>query len=173
VQMYFQDSAPGVFSQTTNGIGFASALHAATGTLINMNSPAQPGEYISLYLTGLGTVTPSITDGALGPISTLSVADIYPNNLSVYFNDYTNGTLGNLGTIQFAGLAPGLAGLYQINVQVPTTGLGAGDNVYVELVTDYADINQIQIPYGSSTGTSVRTVSAQKRKARPLRQPSR
>ncbi|HEV1287300.1 MAG TPA: IPT/TIG domain-containing protein, partial [Bryobacteraceae bacterium] len=43
VQMYFQDSAPGVFSQTTNGIGFASALHAATGTLINMNSPAQPG----------------------------------------------------------------------------------------------------------------------------------
>jgi uncharacterized protein (TIGR03437 family) len=173
VQMYFQDSAPGVFSQTTNGIGFASALHAATGTLINMNSPAQAGEYISLYLTGLGTVTPSITDGALGPATTLSVADIYPNNLSVYFNDYTNGSTGVPGTIQFAGLAPGLAGLYQINVQVPTTGLGAGDSVYVELVTDYADVNQIQIPYGSSSGTSVRTASAQKRKARPVRQPKR
>jgi uncharacterized protein (TIGR03437 family) len=154
VQMYFQDSAPGVFSQTTNGIGLASALHAATGTLVNGSSPAQPGEYISLYLTGLGTVTPSITDGALGPSTTLSVADVYPNNLAVYFNDYNNGSTGVTGTIQFAGLAPGLAGLYQINVQVPKTALGAGDSVYVEIVTDYADINQIQIPYGSSAGGS-------------------
>lgn len=156
VQMYFQDSAPGVFSQNQLGIGIASALHATTGTLVNGSSPAQPGEYISLYLTGLGTVTPSIQDGALGPSSTLSVADVYPNNLAVYFNDYTNGSIGLTGTIQFAGLAPGLAGLYQINVQVPKTGLGAGDGVYVEIVTDYADINQIQIPYGSSAGGSVR-----------------
>ena len=178
VQMYFQDSSPGVFSQTTNGIGDASALHATTGTIINMNSPAQPGEYISLYLTGLGTVTPSIVDGALGPTSTLSVADLYPNSLSVYFNDYTNGSLGVPGTIQFAGLAPGLAGLYQINVQVPTTGLGAGDSVYVEIITDYADINQFQIPYGSAGTSSVRTArpsgrSAQKTKARPVHQPGR
>ena len=158
VQMYFQDSAPGVFSQTTNGIGLASALHAATGTLVNGSSPAQAGEYISLYLTGLGTVTPAIQDGALGPSSTLSVADLYPAYPLVYFNDYTNGSTGLSGTVQFAGLAPGLAGLYQINVQVPKTGLGAGDNVYVEIVTDYADINQIQIPYGSSAaGSSVRT----------------
>jgi len=163
VQMYFQDSAPGVFSQNQLGIGFASALHAASSTLISSpNSPAQPGEYISLYLTGLGTVTPSITDGALGPSSTLSVADIYPGSLSVYFNDYTSGVTGVPGTIQYAGLAPGLAGLYQINVQVPATGLGSGDDVYVEIVTDSADINQIQIPFGSSAGSAVRT-------ARPLR----
>ena len=178
VQMYFQDSSPGVFSQTTNGIGNASALHATTGTLVNGNSPAQPGEYISLYLTGLGTVTPSITDGALGPSSTLSVADVYPNNLSVYFNDYTNGSIGVSGNIQYAGLAPGLAGLYQINVQVPKTGLGSGDSVYVEIVTDYADINQIQIPFGSSAGGSssvrtARTMREQKLKSRPSRQRDR
>jgi uncharacterized protein (TIGR03437 family) len=172
VQMYFQDSAPGVFSQNQEGIGLASARHATTGVPINGNSPAQPGEYISLYLTGLGTVTPTIPDGALGPSSTLSVADVYPDNLSVYFNDYTNGSTGVSGTIQFAGLAPGLAGLYQINVQVPKTGLGAGDNVYVEIVTDYADINQIQIPYGSSSsGGSSRPLrrTAQKHPARPIR----
>jgi uncharacterized protein (TIGR03437 family) len=168
VQMYFQDSAPGVFSQNQLGIGYASALHATTGTLINMNSPAQPGEYISLYLTGLGTVTPSIADGALGPTSTLSVADLYPDNLSVYFNDYTNGSVGVSGTIQFAGLAPGLAGLYQINVQVPTTGLGAGDSVYVEIVTDSADINQIQIPYGSAGSSSARPASPLSRKPHDL-----
>jgi hypothetical protein len=42
--------------------------------------------------------------------------------------------------------------LYQINVQVPTSGLASGDNVYVEFLTDAADVNQIQIPYGSSAG---------------------
>lgn len=161
VQTYFQDTAPGAFSQTANGIGLASARHAATGQPVTAANPAQKGEYISLYLTGLGTVTPTVADGALGPTSPLSTADVNTQlNLTVLFNDYgSNGTTGNSGKIQFAGLAPGLAGLYQINVQVPTTGLVPGDNVYVELITDTADVNQIQIPYGSSSssgGTAVR-----------------
>jgi uncharacterized protein (TIGR03437 family) len=151
VQMYLTDAAPGSFSQNANGIGYAAANHAATGQLITPANPAQPGEYISLYLTGPGTVTPTVTDGVVGPSSPLSWSDVYnAGNLSVYFNDYTNGTSGNAGTVSFAGLAPTLAGLYQINVQVPaTTGLIAGDNVYVEFFTDAADVNQIQIPYGA------------------------
>jgi uncharacterized protein (TIGR03437 family) len=152
VQMYLTDAAPGAFSQNANGIGLAKTAHAATGQLITQANPAQPGEYISLYLTGLGTVTPTVPDGALGPTSPLSLADVNAaGNLTVLFNDYTNGSLQNQGTIQFAGLAPSLAGLYQINVQVPTGVLGSGDNVYVEFVTDYADVNQIQIPYGGSS----------------------
>jgi uncharacterized protein (TIGR03437 family) len=161
VQMYFSDTAPGSFSQTSNGLGLASALHAATGQLITKNNPATAGEYISLYLTGLGTVTPTVNDGALGPATTLSLADVNTaGNLFIYFNDYGpgNGTTFNQGTVQFAGLAPGLAGLYQINVQVPKTGLASGDNVYVEIVTDSADINQIQVPYGAPVtgGTSLK-----------------
>lgn len=153
VQMYLTDSAPGVFSQNQNGIGYAAALHAATNALITSSNPAQPGEYISLYLTGLGTVTPSVSNGALGPSSQLSFADVYSSgNLAVFFNDYIIGSVGNPGNIQYAGLAPGLAGLYQLNVQVPTTGLGDGDNVYVQIVTDAADVNQIQIPYGGTRG---------------------
>lgn len=150
VQMYLSDSAPGAFSQNQNGIGYAAAVHAATGELITSSNPAQGGEYISLFLTGLGTVTPSVSDGALGPSNPLSVSDLYnAGNLLVFFNDYgPNGTVGNVGNIEFAGLAPELAGLYQINVQVPTSGLAAGENVYVEFVTDAADVNQIQIPYG-------------------------
>ena len=86
----------------------------------------------------------------------MSTADLYnAGNLSVFFNDYgPDGSAGNPGTIQFAGLAPSLAGLYQINVQVPTDGLASGDNVYVEFVTDAADVNQIQIPYGSAGGSN-------------------
>jgi len=159
VQMYLTDAAPGAFSQTANGIGFAAAAHATTGAPITSTNPAQPGEYISLYLTGLGPVSPAITDGALGPSSPLSMADLFnAGNMLVFFNDYgPNGSTLNPGTIQFAGLAPSLAGLYQINVQVPTTGLASGDNVYVEFVTDAADVNQIQIPYGSASGRLVST----------------
>ena len=152
VQVNITDVAPGAFSQTANGIGAAAALHAATGQLITSANPAQPGEYISLYLTGLGTVSPTISDGAIGPTSPLSTTDINSaGNLTVYFNDETTGNYGNSGTIQYAGLAPGLASLYQINVQVPTTGLTAGDFITAEFVTDYADFNQIVIPYGTST----------------------
>jgi uncharacterized protein (TIGR03437 family) len=157
VQMYLTDAAPGSFSQNASGIGYAAALHSATGQLITQANPAQPGEYISLFLTGLGAVTPTVPDGALGPSNPLSIANVYTAGfLTVLFNDYTNGSLQNQGTIQFAGLAPSLAGLYQINVQVPTGVLGSGDNVYVEFVTDYADNNQIQIPYGTSGGVNAR-----------------
>ena len=155
IQVYLTDANPGSFSQGANGIGLAAATHAATGQLITASNPAQPGEYLAMFLTGLGTVTPTVADGALGPATVpLSYSDIYnAGNLSVYFNDYgTNGTAGNAGTVVYAGLAPTLAGLYQINVQVPTTGLAAGDTVYVEFATDAADVNQIQIPYGSASG---------------------
>jgi uncharacterized protein (TIGR03437 family) len=169
VQVYTTDAAPGAFSQTQNGIGFAAALHAATNQLITSDNPAEPGEYISLYLTGLGTVSPAITDGALGPSSPLSYSDLYLNaqNLSVYFDDYNpTGSIGNPGTIQFAGLVPTLAGLYQINVQVPTSGLGAGDNVYLEFVTDAAQVNQIQIPYGFGSADRPAAASRRRIKAR-------
>jgi uncharacterized protein (TIGR03437 family) len=119
-------SQPGVFSQSQNGIGFAAARHAATEELVDQANPAQPGEYISIYMTGLGAVTPAIADGAVGPSNPLSTADCWTNgSISVVFNDYGPGASSEsdvVGTIQFAGHAPGQAGLYQVNVQVPTTG---------------------------------------------------
>lgn len=165
VQMYLTDTAPGAFSLETtpplvtisgepsmDGIGYAAALHAATGAPVTPDNPAEPGEYISVFLTGLGTVAPMVTDGAAGPLSPLSWADVYQvGNLTVLFDDLDIGSTGNVGNIEYAGLAPGLAGLYQLNVQVPEGVLGAGDDVYLEFVTDAADDVQIQIPYVSSS----------------------
>jgi len=170
VQVYFSDSAPGAFSQGQDGIGPAAALHNATGVLVTGDNPAIPGEYISLYVTGLGAVTPTIADGAVAPTSPLSYSDLYNAGLlMVNFNDYgPNGmTTGNAGAIQYAGLVPTLAGLYQINVLVPTSGLAAGDSVYVEFITDTADVNEIQIPYGSAPA------SGSAMKAGPLARTSR
>jgi uncharacterized protein (TIGR03437 family) len=156
VTQFVTDSLPGVFSQTQNGIGYAAAVHAATGKLVTQSNPAVAGEYLAVFLTGLGTVTPTINDGALGPTNPLSYSDLYNQGtdyFGVYFDDYNNDAF-QPGNVNYAGLAPGLAGLYQINVQVPT-GVGPGD-VYLEIYTDAADVNQIQVPVGSGTSAAAR-----------------
>jgi uncharacterized protein (TIGR03437 family) len=150
VQMYFQAAAPGIFSQTQNGLGFGAVRDALTGALITQANGAKAGEYISIYLTGVGTVSPTISDGAVPSSTALSYSDEFQaGTLNVYFNDYNSGSVGNPGNIQFAGLVPGLAGLYQINVQIPTSGLTSGDDVEIEIITDTADVNQIYIPFGT------------------------
>jgi uncharacterized protein (TIGR03437 family) len=154
VTLYTSDSAPGVFTQTSNGLGYGAALHADY-TLITASHPAQPGETIQVYLTGLGSVTPAVADGALGPTNPLSNANVWTStNLTVYFNDYTNSVFFKQATIQYAGLAPGLLG-YQLNVTIPA-GIGPSTNpgVYMEILTDLADVNQVQIPVGGASSAA-------------------
>lgn len=137
-------TAPGIFTQSANGLGSAAAVHAATGNLVTASNPARSGEFVSIYLTGLGSVSPIAPDGAPGAAAPLNNADVFlGNHLSVYFDDYAKSVFAK-ANITYAGLAPGLAGLYQINVQVPD-GIGPGD-VYLEIVTDTADVNQATIP---------------------------
>jgi uncharacterized protein (TIGR03437 family) len=117
VTMYTNQTSAGVFSQTQNGIGDGAVLHQDGVTVVTPSSPAQPGETVSVYLTGLGAVNPSIQDGAAGPSSPLS-------NTS---NTITADISGVTATVTYAGLAPGFAGLYQVNLTIPT-GLTAGEN---------------------------------------------
>jgi uncharacterized protein (TIGR03437 family) len=146
VTWLLNDNSPGLFTAGQNGTGIAAALRydsAGNVSIISASNPAQQGETISLYLTGLGGVTPTISDGAIGPTSPLSQATALVNGyLQINFDDSSgNSTQGN---ITFAGLAPGLAGLYQMNVQVPAAV--APGNVYLEVLTDSADNFQVIIP---------------------------
>jgi uncharacterized protein (TIGR03437 family) len=153
VQLYLTDAVPGAFSQGADGIGYAAATHSS-GQLITPGNPVMPNETVVLYLTGLGTVTPTIADGAIASSTTLDYADLFNSgNLAVNFYDFANADTGYPGTVGFAGLVPTLAGLYQINVQLPSRGLTAGDNVYAEFVTDAANVLEIQIPYGGGAVT--------------------
>jgi uncharacterized protein (TIGR03437 family) len=158
VTEFVNPGEPGVFTNPADGLGYAAAEHA-DGTLITENSPAQPGESIAVYLTGLGQVFPPITDGTPGSSTNY--------NFTVEtINAVIDGpTASTTASVLFAGLAPTLTGLYQVNLTVPA-GVTAGDN-YLEIdVLDSAGdplsvSEEALIPIGSGGTPGVSPVRAE------------
>jgi len=107
-------SSPGIFTLRGDGTGAAAALHT-NFSLVTDSSPAQGGEVVLIYCTGLGPVSPAVPSGRPAPNSPLSTTSVTPQ--------VTIG--GQTAEVLFSGLAPGFVGLYQINARVPT-GLPAG-----------------------------------------------
>jgi adhesin/invasin len=76
---------------------------------VTQGNPAQVGETLLLYVTGLGAVKPAVADGAAAVAKPLSIVVA---NIGVLVD-------GQAAAINFQGLAPGFAGLYQVNFVVP------------------------------------------------------
>jgi uncharacterized protein (TIGR03437 family) len=89
--------------------GGVIAQHWADSSLITAASPARPGEYIVLYLVGMGPTDYPVATGAASPVNPLARVISAPV--------VTLG--GNPVQTLFAGLTPGSVGLYQIDLQVP------------------------------------------------------
>jgi uncharacterized protein (TIGR03437 family) len=73
----------------------------------SFSNPANPGDIVNFYMTGLGPVSPAAIDSV--PASSLSTITT-PITVS-----YGSTPL----RIYYAGLAPGLIGIYQLTVQTP------------------------------------------------------
>jgi adhesin/invasin len=85
-------------------------------TVHTPQTPIPAGNYVILYLTGMGPTTPPVADGQPAPTSPLAV-----------LNGSVQATVGGIpANVSFAGLAPGFAGLIQVNAQIPN-GLAPGD----------------------------------------------
>jgi uncharacterized protein (TIGR03437 family) len=105
--------APASFK--VNGTQYVAALFSdgatfvlPTGAISGVTSrPAKPGDVITLYGVGFGSVTPSIPAGQIVQQSNTLVAPFH-----VLFG-------GAEATVQYDGLAPNAVGLYQFNVVVP------------------------------------------------------
>jgi uncharacterized protein (TIGR03437 family) len=91
--------------------------HADFSGLINAQSPALPGEAIHVYFTGLGPVSPLLASGIAAPLDRLSAAMQNPDCQSSPPSE-----------ILFAGMAPGLVGIYQVDIRLPSQVAEATNN---------------------------------------------
>jgi len=94
--------------------GWSIAVHQDFDRLLTLQDQAAPGEYIHLYLTGLGEVSPPVSTGAPTPLSPLS----WTTSECVSTASDGQGNTYEL-EVPFSGLAPGLTGYYQVTLRVP------------------------------------------------------
>jgi uncharacterized protein (TIGR03437 family) len=99
-------AAPGLFSSSSG----QAIVQNSDYTLNDPGNPAKVGSTIVAYLSGSGTVSPAVADGAVAPSSPLA-----------YANSPSSATIGSsTAQVAFAGLAPGFVGLVQVNIVVPS-----------------------------------------------------
>src|SRR5262249_32107982 len=107
VQM--QLSVPGIFTQAGNGSGAASVLNQ-DNTPNSQGNPAAQGTIIQIFGTGQGFVAGAPPDG-VAPTGAVST-QFKP--VMIMGTDFVPADL-----VKYSGLAPGLVGVWQINVQIP------------------------------------------------------
>lgn len=130
-------TAPAVISADGSGMGQGVVTVVQSNGTQFPNSAANPasaGDTLVVYCVGLGAVTPPVIEGAAAPSSP-------PANTT---NPVTVTIGGIAAQPSFAGLTPGYAGLYQVNVQVPS-GVTSGSAVPLVLTVNG----------GSSSGATI------------------
>jgi uncharacterized protein (TIGR03437 family) len=105
-------AAPGVFTQDGTGTGpgvIVVTRPDGMTSLLSPAHPARPGDYLTIYLTGLGATSPHVPDGTAAPGEPAARALESPLVL--------------IGIqripVLYAGRAPEWTGLDQINIQIP------------------------------------------------------
>src|SRR5205823_5847735 len=110
-------------------------IAASSGAIPGRSSrPANRGEFVSIYCTGIGAVSNQPQTGSAALVDPLSAATAVP---VVRIG-------GVASTPNFTGLAPGFVGLYQVNVQVPLNA-PTGNVVSVQIVVGGVNSNQATI----------------------------
>ncbi|MCX6617756.1 MAG: metallophosphoesterase [Acidobacteria bacterium] len=132
------DVAPAIFVASTDQGQFPAVLHA-DGTLVSPSAPAKTGEVVLIFLTGLGQVNGQITCGQAAPASP---------PLTVTAQVQVEIGSGSRLSPEFAGLAPGFAGLYQVNVQVPPL---AGGNHTLRIIAAGSSSNPVTLAVASAS----------------------
>jgi uncharacterized protein (TIGR03437 family) len=108
IQIALVSAAPVLFqSDATTAI----ATHG-NGPLVTAAAPAQPGEVVVLYATGLGPTAPASLPNQI-PQFAASIVDLADFRLLL------NGSAVDPRLVFYAGVTPGYAGLFQINLRLP------------------------------------------------------
>ena len=113
--------SPAIFTRNAQGTGQGMILDLSYNVVDSLH-PTSAGTYIQIFCTGLGAVSHQPPTGSAAPLDPLS-----------WTASTVTATIGGKpANVTFSGLAPGYAGLYQVNAQVPA-GLAASDSIPVVL----------------------------------------
>ncbi len=146
--------SPGIFTQNQQGTGPGAILHAADFQPVSESNPAQTGEFLLIFCTGLGPVLPEVPSGNVAPGTEPLARTVSPPLVNIG---------GIPAEVVYSGLAPGFVGLYQVNVEVPV-GLsppnsqpeGAAPPVThnLEIINIGVPSNIVEVPVGISPPTT-------------------
>ena len=142
-------SSPGIFSELQKGLGPGTITHADFRR-ITAEDPAEIGETVIVFLTGLGPVDPPFADGEQPPGDEPFARTTDPN-IAVTFGGFD-------GTIFFSGGSPCCVGLYQINVTIPSQVI-PGPAVPVTVFTstaisDFVELAIVAAPFSQSPAST-------------------
>jgi uncharacterized protein (TIGR03437 family) len=135
VEVPLAATAPGIFSLTQNGLGDGAVLHA-NYSVVNIDSPALPGEIVQVFLSGMGSVIPSVVEGAAAPGTQPFATVTAPTAVTVG---------GQNAQVLFNGLTPLLASLYQLNVRIPTNLPPGAHSLAVQTIDGFTDMVSIRV----------------------------
>ncbi len=138
-----QPHSPGIFSLSQDGIGAGIITHL-DGSLVSPSNPAPPGDFIIIWATGLGQVTPFVPTGERpGEVArTLSTPTVMIDGLPA--------------KVSFSGLSDCCVGLNQINVLVP---LNARLSREVSVFLEIGGIQSNTVTIATGTPLSITTTS--------------
>jgi uncharacterized protein (TIGR03437 family) len=132
VQVALSPALPGIF--TLDGTSGA-ILHPGSPDVVSPANPATRGEVVLIYATGLGPVTFTPATGAAASGTNLSFTTTTPQV-----------TIGSVPTAPpGAALAPGFVGLYQLNVQIPSTAPSGTQNLVIQMGNQQSKVATIAI----------------------------
>ena len=135
VPFVVQEAAPALFAAA----GVVQAFHA-DGTAVDARAPALGDEIVVFYGTGFGRAQPD--PGALEIVQS-AASIVHAGDFQVILD----GAAIDPSLVQYVGVAPFNAGLYQVNVRMPSD-LGTGNPLLQVSVAGYVSPDNVRLITG-------------------------
>jgi uncharacterized protein (TIGR03437 family) len=142
-------SSPGDFFRTPDNRGVFQ--HAGNYSTVTPENPAQAGEYLIAYLTGMPGTQPIVATGQPAPSDPPAVVPQVRDNGRFDFYElrlFISVNTAHVITPSFIGLSAGLVGVYQINFQLPSDLATSGADVRIDLMRTVCT----QVPFSGCPG---------------------
>jgi len=99
---------------STYGSALCCSNSLGRGSLVTAANPAEPGEIITVYATGMGLVDPAPPNGF---VTGAPYNGAYPNKVADYLNNFVSGLVGgSTAEILNASMMPGSVGLFEVDL---------------------------------------------------------